>query len=33
MDDFARQAHNATLDTVITTLTALRDAPGEREAA
>jgi len=26
-----RQAHSATRDTVITTLTALRDAPGERE--
>ena len=25
-----RQAHSATLDTVITTLTALRDAPGQR---
>ncbi len=28
---FVRQAHSATLDTVITTLTALRDAPGEHE--
>ncbi len=28
---FVREANSATLDTVITTLTALRDAPGERE--
>ncbi len=27
---FVCEAHSATLDTVITTLTALRDAPGER---
>ncbi len=29
--EIVRQAHSATLDTVITTLTALRDAPGEVE--